>query len=533
MMRRVLIASWRMLVCLTILGSSNCVMAQRRMPGSPRVEEISAKVPRAEFDVLAFRGPSADSTRMDLYIAVPYESLEFLYAVDKYVADYSVSIAVTDKERLLLDRYESYNVLETTTEHQNRIQGHEAAPPMMRADAEQISFLMAPGKEYELRISIRDFSSRREFDTTIDFYAKNFPASSPGISDLMNYRERTGMRIVPLIGPDVSALTGNTDNHGVMRDHGESGVFAELYNLPTDSTIGMVAEVIQDKNNENPAEVAPSLRVTSFIRTAHGILSKSGPVTQGFTAPPEMSKDISVVPETPLFIPLPFDELWSGRYLVRIFLLPGIEDTGISDLMMLGKHALLGAERSIVVRIARGIPSSLSDLDQAIDQLHIIATGDEWDSLSNAKTAKEKRDAIIEFWNQKNASVRDPGNTIQSMNSIVGDAYHADGGNHPRDVFYARVEYANAHFGTGFQSATSSGWKSDRGRVYIALGPPDYIDSHPASSSSAMVETMQKPYEIWEYTGLNARYTFVDEYMLDDYRLRGSFPPPGTFIWER
>jgi GWxTD domain-containing protein len=529
MMRRMLIASMMMLICLTIISSSNRVMAQRRMPGASRVQEIAAKVPRAVFEVLAFKGPTPDSTRMDLYIAVPYESLEFLYAVDKYVADYSVSIAVTDKERLLLDRYESYSVLETATEHENRVEHGRA-----RADAEQISFLMAPGKDYELRISIRDFSSRREFDTTIDFYAKNFPASAPGISDPIIYRERTGMRIVPSIGPDVSSivsigydaddaeLTGNTSSHAVMRDHGETGLFAELYNLPADSTLGVVAEVIQDKSDENPAEVTPSIRVTSFIRTGHGILSKGVAMTRGFTAPAEPSKDISLVPETPLFIPLQFDELWSGRYSVRIFVLPGIQDANVADLRSLGKRALLGGERNIVVRIAGGIPSSVADLDQAIDQLRIIATGSEFDSLSNAKTAKEKRDAIIAFWNQKNVSEKEPGNAV------------GDEGNRPKDVFYARVEYANAHFGTGFQSSSvssptmtmNSGWKSDRGRVYIALGEPDYIDSHPN-------ETMQKPYEIWEYTALNARYTFVDEFMLGDYRLRGSFPPSGTFIWER
>ena len=57
----------------------------------------------------------------------------------------------------------------------------------------------------------------------------------------------------------------------------------------------------------------------------------------------------------------------------------------------------------------------------------------------------------------------------------------AGGGNQPMEVFYSRVEYANTHFGTGQQA-----WKSDRGRVYIALGAPDAIDSHPD-------EMMQKP----------------------------------------
>ena len=504
MLRRNLIV-----VCLFMVSFCPSLKAQRRMSGSssammPRGQEIAPKVPRGAFDVLAFKGstPSivgdADSTRMDLYIAIPYSALEFLYAVDNYVADYSVALTVTDKERVLFDRYESYTVLETTAEHQARVE--RSSDREGRADAEQISFLMVPGKDYEMRLSVRDFSSRREFDTTIDFYAKNFSASAPGISDLMIYRERNGMRIVPSIGADVSELTGNGSSHASMSDHaeasiaGNAGLFAELYNLPADSTLGVVTEIVQDQNGENPAEPIVAFRATSILPFAH--VDK-----QGFTAP-------ATVAETPLFIPLQFDPLSSGHYSVRTFILPSVHDTNITELAALAHRAILGAERNIFVRIARGIPSSVNDLDQAIDQLRIIATGAEWDSLSNAKTAKEKRDAITAFWNQK------------SSENAAGNM--ASDGNRPMEVFYARVEYVNTHFSGG----VSQGWKSDRGRVYIALGSPDAIDSHPD-------EMMQKPYEIWEYTGLNARYTFVDEYMLGDYRLRGPLPPPGTFIWNR
>ena len=435
------------------------------------------------FDVLAFKGSSPDSTRMDLYTAVPYSALEFLYVDDKYVADYSVAFTVTDKERVVLDRYESYTVSETNMEHH----AHGA-----RADAEQISFLVVPGKDYEVRLSVRDFSSRREFDTTIEFYAKNFSGAAPGISDLMIYRERNGMRIVPSIGPDVSELTSDASQAG-MSDHGETGIFAELYSLPADSTLGIVSIIVPAKDGD-PTVQPVSFRITSILRTAHSNGSS-------FTAP-------TSVPETPLFIPLQFDQLWSGIYSVRTFILPSVSDTGMTDLAALGRRAFLGASRVILVRIARGIPSAETDLDQAIDQLRIIASDQEFDSLSDAKTSKEKRDAIITFWNEKELSANRIGNT-------------SDNGNRPRDVFYARVEYVNAHFGNGVQP----GWKSDRGRVYIALGPPDAIDAHP-------YESIQKPYEIWEYSGLNARYTFVDEYMLDDYHLRGPMPPAGTFIWE-
>jgi GWxTD domain-containing protein len=489
------------LAVILLSDANTSVKAQHRMPSEARAHEIEAKGPHAMFDLLAFRASNSDSTRMDLYVAVPYSSLEFTYAIDKYVADYAVGVVVINKERELLDRYEPYNVLETTTDHQVRLQRGVA-----QADAEQISFMMSPGENYELRLSVRDLSSRREFDTVVPFQVKNFSGAAPEMSDLLLYRERKGMRIVPCIGPDVSSITDDA------RIADDAGLFAEIYNLPSDSTLGVVTEIIQNRSEDNSGQPLIAFRAASLLRTSH-----SG--GSGFTAP-------ASVPETLLFVPLEFGELWVGRYIICTFILPSVKDTNLTDPSELQKEALTYANRSIRVRIASGIPISEADLDQAIDQLHIIASSAEWDSLSNAKSIKDKRQAMIEFWNRKNSS--------SGQISMFHSTNNKGPASRPMDVFYARVDYANSHFGNSYNgsstmlgsSRSQQGWKTDRGRVYIALGPPDYIDSHPE-------ETIQKPYEIWEYSSLNARYTFVDEYMLGEYYLRGAAPPQGTFIWDK
>jgi GWxTD domain-containing protein len=46
------------------------------------------------------------------------------------------------------------------------------------------------------------------------------------------------------------------------------------------------------------------------------------------------------------------------------------------------------------------------------------------------------------------------------------------------EEYYRRFVYANQHFGGHWD-----GWKTDRGRLYIMLGPPDEIDSYPAHTS--------------------------------------------------
>lgn len=43
-----------------------------------------------------------------------------------------------------------------------------------------------------------------------------------------------------------------------------------------------------------------------------------------------------------------------------------------------------------------------------------------------------------------------------------------------KEEFYRRIEYANRHFIEGIP-----GWKTDRGRIYIYLGPPDKIEQRP------------------------------------------------------
>ncbi len=67
--------------------------------------------------------------------------------------------------------------------------------------------------------------------------------------------------------------------------------------------------------------------------------------------------------------------------------------------------------------------------------------------------------------------------------------------------YFARLVRANARYG----DATSVGWLSDRGRVYITLGDPDQI-IEPAAQNFNRVRQ-----QVWEYRELNAQIVFYDE----------------------
>jgi len=117
----------------------------------------------------------------------------------------------------------------------------------------------------------------------------------------------------------------------------------------------------------------------------------------------------------------------------------------------------------------------------------------------------EERDAFIEqFWLRRNPNPDSPDNEF-------------------REEHYRRIAYANEHYAAG-----KPGWKTDRGHIYIAFGPPDSVDSHPSGGSYERPmdegggETSTFPFEVWHYrylegVGDNIDIEFVDTCMCGDY----------------
>ncbi len=122
-------------------------------------------------------------------------------------------------------------------------------------------------------------------------------------------------------------------------------------------------------------------------------------------------------------------------------------------------------------------------------------------SLSN----DEERDAFIEaFWQRRNPNPDSPENEF-------------------REEHYRRIAYANEHFAAG-----KPGWKTDRGHIYIAFGPPDDINSHPSGGLYERTpeegggSTSTFPFEVWHYRyiegiGENIDIEFVDTCQCGDY----------------
>jgi len=131
---------------------------------------------------------------------------------------------------------------------------------------------------------------------------------------------------------------------------------------------------------------------------------------------------------------------------------------------------------------------------ERVRELTYIATTKEMDELLNAKV-EERKELWQEFWRE-----RDP---------TSGDEI-----NEFKEEYFRKIDYVQEHFSTGL----TEGWKSDRGKAYMLLGPPDYVERHP-------FEMEGKAYEIWYYYIKDYRLVFVEQYNLGEYKLIN--PPRG------
>jgi GWxTD domain-containing protein len=135
-----------------------------------------------------------------------------------------------------------------------------------------------------------------------------------------------------------------------------------------------------------------------------------------------------------------------------------------------------------------------------------IISGEEEQAFKQLSNDEERDQFIEQFWLR-----RDP------TPDTVENEY--------KEEHYRRIAYANEHFAAGKQ-----GWRTDRGRVYIAYGPADEVESHPSGGmyNRTMDEgggtTSTYPFEKWRYRyiegiGNEVILEFVDQCMCNEYRM--------------
>ncbi len=136
-----------------------------------------------------------------------------------------------------------------------------------------------------------------------------------------------------------------------------------------------------------------------------------------------------------------------------------------------------------------------------------LITEPERAAFRNLQTDSQREQFIMQFWVNRDPTPDTPANEFKTEH-------------------YRRIAYANERFKT----ARLSGWKTDRGRIYIIYGPPDEIESHPAGVSYQRPPeqgggtTSTYPLEQWLYRSIEGRGSniimdFVDPTRSGEYRM--------------
>ena len=129
-------------------------------------------------------------------------------------------------------------------------------------------------------------------------------------------------------------------------------------------------------------------------------------------------------------------------------------------------------------------------------EVNYLITDEEAAAFLRLKTDESRDQFIDKFWR-----IRNPDSSAPT--------------NEAKDKLYTRLAYANDHFGAPNRQ---DGFRSDRGMVYITLGPPQQVEHH--------IETKEiKPLEIWFYENGSGALpphfyvVFFKKSAAEDYRL--------------
>ena len=313
------------------------VQAQVEIADQP---DETRSLPKFYQDFLNFSAPDSGLTRIDAFIQVPYNQIQFVKSDKGFTASYTVTISVFDenRERLVVEKVWNEEVNEKEFEQTNSKNNYNLSLK---------SFYLAPGK-YIVRSSVEDKESKKEFSTENPVVVKSLdnPVALSDIIMISKVSETPqGKKILPNVSGNVA-----TQKEGVP-------VFFEIYS---------------NKSRDIRLQYIISNDEKDVVYQGSEIRNIDSGKTQIF----HTIKDSSIS---------------LGNYRLTISV---IDDSG---------HVLVSTGKPFFSRWS-GVPLTVKDLDLAIDQLLYIASQSELDYINDGKTKEEKTKRYLEFWKKKDPS---------------------------------------------------------------------------------------------------------------------------------
>ena len=375
------------------------------------------------YDIVSVDSKDPGLSKINIYIKIAYDELQFVVVDSLYRASYEASVVIFNEDR---EQVGGENLQEQLV-----ADSYEKTNSKELFSLSHLSFDLEPG-EYQINIGITDKDTRKTRYQKIAYRVREFGKNELEVSELSIVNNITIDSLgIKSIRPEVASHI--KENPRMLYG------YYEIY---------------------SKREV-DSFKVAYSIKNSRGIKIYEGQKAQ-------FKED----ERTMAYVLLDAKKISHGNYLLELKVNDGKESAKI--------------KKSFSIRWF-GFPSSIIDIDLAIQQLKYIASSSEMKKLKKAAD-EEKVKEFEKFWKRYDPT---PGTLA----------------NEHLEEYYRRINYANEVF-SGFRE----GWRSDMGMIYIIFGAPDEIDRHP-------FESVNKPYEVWYYHEINRRFVFIDETGFGEYRL--------------
>ncbi|HEV8122826.1 MAG TPA: GWxTD domain-containing protein [Gemmatimonadales bacterium] len=404
--------------------------------------------------VVRFYRAEASLTQVKAFVQVP---LALLTPSPSGVLAYQVSVQLKDSTGLKLD---------------------ETAWPVQHINAElresgaftvsSVEFLLRPGK-YRLDVTVDDSVGGRRVAKTTELVG--YPTRPPASDLVLSTRMRpfnadssigeTEWRSGQILVTSIAHVRLNPATPNGNR------IFYLLEAYTADSDSGSMQVSIKDTTGRSVVQTAP---IPVHLAAGGGVLRGQ----------------------------LNLEGLPSGEYQfdVSVQLVSGTTDRSmpftVLDLQAeLERQAQLAQARRITDEGYFAVMSE-EELDRAEEPLEYLVSSRELRAYHGA-TIDGKRRFLTNFWHQRDADTTDLRNPV-------------------REEFYGKIAYADSVYRER-GSGTTSGWKTDRGRIYAKYGSPDELQDR-------VREGRAPPYQIWRYTRRrDTWYVFADRSGMGNYKL--------------
>jgi len=298
-------------------------------------------------DFMSFIGEN-DKTRLDFFIQVPYNAVQFVKTGQGFEAAYTVTVSVFDEgqKNLITEKIWNEKIVaisfELTNSPENFNLGHR-------------SFELAPGV-YSIKTSMFDKDSKNEYSSENKIAIKQF-TTVPSLSDIMLISKRTMVEGNSKIIPNVS--------RNIVTDRDPLSTFFEIYS-DTISNLFVDYEIFDE--NE-----------TSVYKSTKEVGIKKGN-NQIFNNIDSLILDL-------------------GKNLLKISLR---DSTGkVYDT----------SAKSFISRWV-GVPASLADLDKAIEQMVYLASSEDLNFIKEPEIRREKAKRFVAFWRKQDPNPADEYNPV-------------------------------------------------------------------------------------------------------------------------